>query len=272
MKEEIILYWIAVSLYGFGSIFAIIGFVFKKERFTTIALILCAIGLVPHGASILIRWIRIGHGPYINVYEVISSNTWVAMLFYLLVQKKLSLLKQASFVVLPVIFLACGFGLMASARDIPLPPSLRSYWLVLHVLFAKLTVGSFLIAFASAVLYLYKNDAKHKPLLPNQSLDKLDIAIYRFNALGFAFCIIMIIAGSIWANNAWGRYWGFDPVETWSLVVWLAYGLFLHLRLNRNWVGRRSAILTITLFLLSIGAFFFIPYLFKTIHSEYLVR
>ena len=167
-----------------------------------------------------------------------------------------------------------GFGLMSCSWGITLSPSLRSYWLSLHILFAKLCTASFLIAFGCAVLYIYRDARRAETVFGKQipSLEKLDVFIYKFNALGFAFLTIMIIAGSIWANNAWGRYWAFDPVETWSLIVWLSYGLFLHLRLNRNWAGKRSAVLTLAIFILSILAFFFIPYFLKTVHSEYLVR
>ena len=274
MNTEIVLYWMGTTLYGIGSILAIIGLVFKKERLLSLALTLGAVGLIPHGGALAVRWIRVGHGPYINMYEVMGSDAWIAMAFYLALQRKLAFLKNASAAVLPVIFLAMGFGLMSSAKDILLPPSLRSYWLVLHVLFAKLCSASFLTGFGTAAIYLYKEAGKAETLLGRRlpSLGRLDNLIYKFNAVGFAFLTIMIAAGSIWANNAWGRYWAFDPVETWSLIVWLGYGLFLHLRLNRNWEGKRSARLTLGIFIVSVLAFFFIPYFLKTVHSEYLVR
>ncbi len=274
MNEEIVFFWIGTTLYGLGSILAIIGLLFKKEKLLSAALASGAIGLIPHGVAIITRWIRVGHGPYINMYEVMSSDAWIALLFFLIAHRKFRFLSNASVVVLPVIFLSMGFGLMGSVKDIPLPPSLRSYWLVLHIVFAKLCSASFLVAFGSAVLYLYKDkhheETSFSKRLP--SIERLDSFIYKFNALGFAFLSIMIVAGSIWANNAWGRYWAFDPVETWSLITWLCYGLFLHLRLNRTWVGKKSALLTLVIFIFSILAFFFIPYFLKTAHSEYLVR
>lgn len=274
MNFEIVLYWLGTTLYAFGGILAIVGVVFKKEKLLSLAIASSAIGLIPHGGAIIIRWVRVAHGPYINMYEVMSSNAWVAMFFYFVIQKRFRFLVNASAVVLPVIVLAMGFGLMSSARDIPLPPSLKSYWLILHIIFAKLCSASFLISFGSAALYLYKSAATNNPSFSERlpSLQKLDVFVYKFNAIGFAFLTIMIVIGSIWANNAWGRYWAFDPVETWSLITWLAYGLFLHLRLNRKWTGKRSAVITVAIFGLSLLAFFFIPYFLKTVHSEYLVR
>lgn len=273
MTREILFYWLATSFYGLAAIIAITGFVFKKEKLLNMALGLGAAGLLPHAAAILLRWARVGHGPYINMYEVMSSDAWVAMFFYLVIQRRLRFLRNAAVLVMPLVFLSMGFGIMSSMKDLPLPPSLRSYWLVLHVIFAKLTTASLLVGSGSAVLYLYKKarpESAFSSRMP--SLHRLDYAVYRFNALGFAFLTVMIVAGSIWANGAWGRYWAFDPVETWSLLTWLSYGLFLHLRLNRNWAGKKSALLTLVIFVGSILAFFFIPYLLKTVHSEYLVR
>lgn len=273
MNWEIILYWTATTFYGIAGAIAIYGFVFKKEGPINLALWLSGAGLIIHGISIIIRWKSVGHGPYINMYEVMSSDAWVAMAFYLLLQIKYRFLKRAAFIVIPVVFLSMGFGIMSTIEPIPLPPSLRSYWLILHIVFAKLCSASFLVAFGLAGLYLLKisrPEAESLSRLP--APERMDILIYRFNALGFAFLSIMIIAGSIWANNAWGRYWAFDPVETWSLITWLAYGIYLHLRLNRNWLGKRSAYLTIAIFVLSVLSFFFIPYFLKTVHSEYLVR
>lgn len=273
MIWEIALYWAGTTLYGLGGVLAISGFIFKKEKLMDLSVWMGGLGLIPHGVSIIWRWVSVGHGPYINMYEVMSSDAFVAMAFYLILQWRYRFLRKASFLILPVVFLSMGFGIMSTKEEIPLPPSLRSYWLILHIIFAKLCSASFLVAFGSAGLYLYKSsrpDTAFSEKLP--STERLDVLIYRFNALGFAFLSIMIIAGSIWANNAWGRYWGFDPVETWSLITWLAYGMFLHLRLNRNWVGRRSAYLTLSIFVVSVLSFFFIPYFLKTVHSQYLVR
>lgn len=274
MKSEIILYWTAVSMYGIAGILAVVGALFRRERLLDVAMLLGAAGLLPHGASIITRWVAVGHGPYINMYEVMSSDAWIAMAFYLLFQRKFRFLKNASFVVFPVVFLTMGFGLMSSLKEIPLPPSLRSYWLILHIVFAKLCSASFLVAVGCAALFLFRGraGAHDRPDALSVSQERLDTLVYRFNAMGFVFLSIMIIAGSIWANNAWGRYWAFDPVETWSLITWLCYGLYLHLRLNRDWKGKKSAFLTIGIFVLSVLSFFFIPYLLKTVHSEYLVR
>lgn len=273
MIWEIILYWAGTTLYGLGAALAVSGFIFKKDKLIDLSLWTGGLGLLPHGVSIIMRWTRVGHGPYINMYEVMSSDAWVAMAFYLLLQLRYRFLRRASFLVIPVVFLSMGFGIMSTKEEIPLPPSLRSYWLILHIIFAKLCSASFLVAFGSAGLYLYKSSRPESPFSGRLPAPQwLDTLIYRFNALGFAFLSIMIIAGSIWANNAWGRYWAFDPVETWSLITWLAYGMFLHLRLNRNWVGRKSAYLTIGIFVLSVLSFFFIPYFLKTVHSQYLVR
>ena len=273
MTWEVNFFWVATTLYGLAGSLALFGYIFKKDKLLDLSIWVGTVGLIPHALSILLRWNRVGHAPYINMYEVMSSDAFISLIFFLLIQWKYKFLRKASFIVFFVIFLAMGLGLISTKEDIPLPPSLKSYWLILHVGFAKLCIASFLIAFSIAILYLYKSskpETEFSKKLP--SLQTLDILIYRFNAIGFAFYTIKIIAGSIWANYAWGRYWGFDPVETWSLITWFAYGMYFHLRLNKNWTGKRSSLLTVIIFTLAILSFFFIPYFLKTLHSEYLVK
>jgi len=143
------------------------------------------------------------------------------------------------------------------------------------VMFAKLTYTAFIASFAIAVAYLVRDRGGSGPLhdvldkLPSQ--DVLDDLSYRFIGAGFIFLGIMIVAGAIWANEAWGRYWGWDPIETWSLISWVVYAVYLHVRLTLGWRGRRAAwfaaaALPIVLFTL-IG----VPVAYQSIHGAYLL-
>ena len=105
--------------------------------------------------------------------------------------------------------------------------------------------------------------------LPSPAM--LDDYCYRVTAFGFITLTIMIITGSIWANNSWGSYWDWDPTETWSLVVWFVYGIYLHGRITFRWKGFISAWYIIGAFIFSIVAFFIIPYFVKSLHSQYMV-
>ncbi len=272
---DLYLFFAAFGFYLTGTIVFVAAFIFKKEKLFTGGTWLALLGLLPHSGSILLRWIEVGHGPYINRYEVFSSCTWMVIVFFLLMQARFRAIRYAGPVVIGVSFLLMAFALMSSRDPVPLPPSLESYWLVVHVIFAKLSLGSYLVATGLAATYLLKEkyggaEALFWGKVP--APDFLDDLSYRFVAFGFVFTALMIVAGSVWGNKAWGRYWGWDPVEIWSLVIWLAYGIYLHLRITYKWKGHRSSITAIICFLICILSFFIMPMVTQTIHSEYLVK
>lgn len=272
---DVFLFLAAIGLYAASTVVYVAAFVFKKEKWFTVALWPALVGLVPHSASILLRWIAAGHGPYINRYEVFSSCTWTIVTFFLLIQVRFRAVRYTGPVTMGVSFLLMGFALMSSREPVPLPPSLESYWLVVHIIFAKLSLGSYLVATGLAVTHLLKE--RHRSgegpfWIKIAAPEFLDDLSYRFVAFGFVFTGMMIAAGSIWGNKAWGRYWGWDPVEIWSLVIWLAYGIYLHLRITYKWNGRRSSISAIVCFVICILSFFIMPMVSETIHSEYLVK
>ena len=179
------------------------------------------------------RWIATEHGPYITMYEVLSKYAWFSVVVFLLAQYKYEKIKVAGFLVMPAVLLIMGAGSTYS-RDIQLiPASLRSYWLIAHVTFANLAFGSLLVATGIAALYILKerNSMKKEPESPFYKklpeLKVMDELMYQFVAAGILFLSIMIGTGAIWANQTWGRYWGWDPTETWSLIVWFMYGICL---------------------------------------------
>lgn len=273
-NADIVFYWAAVTAYAAAFVAFVVGLVFKRERLFAAASWICALGLVPHVVAVALRWIAVGHGPYINRYEVFSSDAGIAVLLFVLVQRPFPMARYAGPVVSAGAFLLMGVGLMSSRTVVPLPPSLESYWLVLHVVFAKLSFGSYLVAAGLAVTFLLK-ERRVEPegfwaKVPSPAV--LDDLSYRFAALGFLFTGVMIAAGAVWANRAWGRYWGWDPVELWSLVVWLVFGLYLHLRITFRWKGRRAAVTAIGCLLVAALGFFVMPAVVSTLHGEYLVK
>ncbi|MBU4077957.1 MAG: cytochrome c biogenesis protein CcsA, partial [Euryarchaeota archaeon] len=232
-----ILYLAATTLYGLSSIIYIYCFVFRKEERISYAYYGALAGLLFHSVSIALRWIESGHGPYVNMYEVLSKYAWFCVVIFLLAQQKYPKIKSAGFAVMPVTFLIMGFG-MTYSRDVVMEPtSLHSYWLIAHVVFANLAFGSILVAVGIAALYILKDRRLNKKEKTDDdsfydrlpTLNVMDDLMYRFVASGLLFLTIMITTGAIWANQTWGRYWGWDPTETWSLVTWFMYGLCLHL-------------------------------------------
>lgn len=231
-----------------------------------------AAALALHTVALGLRWRVTGHGPYVNTYEVLSSNAWLLALAFLLLSLRFRWLASLGAPVMSIAFLMLGAGLMGSDEVKRLPPTLQSSWLVVHILFAKLTVVSIAIASAVSALFLLKarGAAEGSWLARTPALDVLDDWGYRLVAFGFIALSNMIIAGAIWANASWGSYWSWDPAETWSLVVWFVYGLYLHGRVTFGWRGRVSAWFIIGSFLFSLVAFFVFPYFVKGQHSQYM--
>lgn len=271
---EWVIYLTAATLYALSSVLYIYCLVFRKEEKLGYAFNSAVAGLVFHSISIALRWIETGHGPYINMYEALSSYAWVCVVIFLLVQQKYEKIKITGSIVMPISFLMMGVG-TAYSRDIQtLPAALRSYWLIAHIGFAKLAFGSILVAVGIAVLYILKErhkengeDLFYKRLPELKVMDEL---MYRFVAAGFLFLTIMIGAGAIWANQTWGRYWGWDPIETWSLISWFTYGICLHLRMNMGWTEKRIAWLIIFSIFVLAFSLFGVGYVYSGLHTRYL--
>jgi ABC-type transport system involved in cytochrome c biogenesis permease subunit len=203
-------------------------------------------------------------------YEVLSSNAWIAIVMLLLVVWRRPNWAPVALVALPASILMVGFGLFTSPEARNLPPTLRSMWLVFHVLFNKLAVGAFILSLATAVCLLRKqNGASGKWLDRLPGVDALEAYTVRFIGFGFVFWTTTIGAGAIWANQSWGRYWGWDPIETWSLVTWLAYAVLLHARLFFRVKARATAWGTIACFALSVLTVLIFPFIFPSMHSAY---
>lgn len=271
------LYWLAVVLYAISTVVYLVGLFWRREDLITRATSLVGGTLLPHGAAILLRWAAIGHGPYINRYEVFSSDVWVGLAIFLAFQYRFPRLRVAGAAIMPVSFLLMGLGALSTAEPEPLAPSLKSTWLVIHVGFAKLAFGSVLIAFGVAVAYLLRQRAERLGTINHfygrlPGMARMDELNYRFTGLGFICLAIMIMSGSIWANDAWGNYWSWDAIETWSLATWLFYGVNLHLRTTYRWQGDRAAWLAIVTFAAMVIAFKGLAYVAPGAHVGYLAK
>ncbi|GAB4339629.1 MAG: cytochrome c biogenesis protein CcsA [Desulfobulbaceae bacterium] len=267
-------YWLSLALYITAGVFFLAGLVFVKKDAGRAGSVLAATGLLMHTVSLGQRWLQTGHGPYVSTYEILSSNTWIVVLFFLLLQARLPRLRNLGAVVMPLAFLMMGFALVGSTEARTLSPTLLSGWLVVHIIFAKLTVAALIVAVSLSVVYLLRATGREVKKILRYELPRGELLLdyaYRFVAFGFVTMTIMIVTGAIWADTSWGSYWAWRPTETWSLGVWLAYGVFLHGRVTFNWSGRVVSWYVILAFLFSILAFFVLPFLVKGIHSQYMV-
>ncbi|WP_026853347.1 cytochrome c biogenesis protein [Geothrix fermentans] len=267
---EATLHWSSVAVYALAAVLFAHALMWNHPERARWATWVAALGLAPHAAAILARWAAVGHGPYMAKSEVLSSNAWIAVLMLLVVLWRRPGWAGLALVALPGAILMMGLGLFADPQAKDLPPTLRSIWLIFHIFFTKLAVGAFLLAFAAAVILLRKlRGAASRFLERFPAAEVLDASMIRFVGFGFVFWSTTIIAGAIWAHQSWGRYWGWDPIETWSLVTWLCFGSLLHLRLFYRLGPRTTAWLVIGCFGVSILTAFILPFLVPSLHAAY---
>jgi cytochrome c-type biogenesis protein CcsB len=213
--------------------------------------------------TIVARGIQTGHGPFSNMYEFAIAFSWGIIVMGLFFQwrYKTGAVKDVG---LLVALLLTIFATVQHTKPEPLVPALQqSILLSVHVASAVVAYGTFTIGFGAAVLFLIQNRRK-SPWLPSAEL--LDTMSYHSVVIGFPFLTALIVLGALWADIAWGRYWGWDPKETASLVTWLLYAAYLHARVMRGWKGARTAILLIVGFA-AILLTFFGNYIFTGLHS-----
>ncbi|GII98260.1 cytochrome c-type biogenesis protein CcsB [Sediminihabitans luteus] len=202
-------------------------------------------------AAIVTRGIAAGRTPWANMYEFSMVGAFVALAVFLGVNARRDVRYLGAFVTgLATLFLV----LAQNAFFVPangVQPALQSYWLVIHVGVAITATGVFTVAFVTSVLQLLRDSRDNGSALLNRKafgwLDvtpaptQLEALSFRMNAVGFVLWTFTVIGGAIWAEHAWARYWGWDPKETWSFIVWVVYAAYLHARTTRGWSGRRAA-------------------------------
>ncbi len=257
-----ILYIIAAVFY-FSYLFS------KRERAAWLGYIVAAVGLIVHSAALIIRTIESGHAPFTNMYESLSFLSWAAILAYILMEGKYRIKKAGPYFMLIVIALmALASSPLMPQEAQPLVPALQSYWLWLHVSVTLLGEAFFAIAFVTSILYLIADSKEKKGIPTSLSSEKLDSISYRSIAVGFPlFTLGGLVFGMVWAYQAWGRYWSWDPKEVWSLITWFVFALYLHTRIVMGWKGRRSAIIAIIGFLAALFTYFGVNYLLSGLHS-----
>ncbi len=270
---EIGLHWASVAFYAISACFFVYGFVFKKERALKWGVAAAVAGLIPHTMALALRWYYTGHGPYLRRYEVYSSDVLIGLVVFTIVQWRKTTLRPLGVIIMPASFLLIGMAVLSSPEIRPLPETFQTFWLFVHIFFAKLAYGSCLIATALAGFYLLVNRSGFQSggwtsKLPEPMI--IDELSYKFTGFGFIMIGVMIAAGAIWANDAWGRYWAWDPVETWSLISWVIYGIYLHLRRIHGWKGTKAAWYNIASFALLLFTIFGIGLLYISNHSPYM--
>jgi cytochrome c-type biogenesis protein CcsB len=222
----------------------------RTERAARIATALMALGFLLLLAGVIARGISNGHVPWGNMYEFSITGALAFTGAYLIALRKYDLRWLGLFISLGAL-LTLGTAITLLYRDsAPLVPALKSTWLIIHVVAAIISGGVFLLSNVIAGAYLYLDNLERKGGRPAwlrrlPELEVLDQLSYRLVAFVFPLWTFSVIAGAIWAESAWGRYWGWDPKETWAFITWVAYAAYLHARVTVGWRGRRAAWLCI---------------------------
>jgi cytochrome c-type biogenesis protein CcsB len=261
-----ITYWVNLSLFRDSFLVSKIG------RFSTIIaslllfFILCS------------RWVVAGYFPLSNLYESLLFLTWTLLSIYLFIETKTKS-KLIGAILIPVAVLINGFANLTLSPEMqkssPLVPALQSNWLMMHVSMMLLSYATLIMGSLLCILFLVisKNKEVDLKIIDDSSLPLYNIMLdyyeakllspsnemaelgklkllqsidnwsYRIIGLGFPFLTIGIISGGVWANEAWGSYWSWDPKETWALITWLVFATYLHARITKGWEGKKTAIL-----------------------------
>ena len=284
------IYWVNLSLFNGSKLLTKIG------RFSTIIanfMLFCILSS---------RWSLAGYFPLSNLYESLLFLTWILLTIYLYIEIKTKS-QLIGAVLIPVTLLINGFANLTLSPEMqkssPLVPALQSNWLMMHVSmmlvsYGTLIMGSLLcilflvisrfrdidlkvIDNSSAPLYSIMVDYYEAKLLTPSTeiselgklklLQSLDNWSYRIIGLGFPFLTIGIISGGVWANEAWGSYWSWDPKETWALITWLVFATYLHARITKGWEGQKTALLGSAGFFVIWICYLGVNFLGKGLHS-----
>ena len=267
--------WMSM-LFFLSTIFHWGGLLARTDFGSAVGSKLCWAAILMGFTGMMVRWYEsyllgadIGHIPVSNLYEVFVLFCLITALFTVFYEEKYATRQVSAFILL-IISAAVGFLLWyMSSRDAqeiqPLVPALQSWWMKIHVPANFIGYGTFALAAMVGVAYLVKSKGVFVDRLP--PLEVLDDIMYKAIAVGFAFFTIATILGALWAADAWGGYWSWDPKETWALIVWLNYAAWLHMRLMKGLRGQIAAWWAVIGLLVTTFAFLGVNMFLSGLHS-----
>ncbi|WP_084105174.1 c-type cytochrome biogenesis protein CcsB [Demequina sp. NBRC 110056] len=246
-----------------------------RSRAAGIAKSTTLVGAILNGIGVVARGIEAGHAPWSTMYEYTITGTFVAVVVFLIVQSRRDVSYLAPGVTgFATIALGIGMTVLYEAST-GLRPALQSFWLVVHVSIAIIATGVLIVGAVATVLQLMRDyrDSGTAWLQRFRWIEavpepaKLEALAFRLHAVGFVLWTFTVMAGAVWAEHSWGRYWGWDPKEVWSFVIWVIYAAYLHARTTQGWAGRRSAVLALIGFVALIMNFTVVNIFFQGMHT-----
>jgi cytochrome c-type biogenesis protein CcsB len=245
----------------------------RGSTFERVATAMMVLGLLVHVSSVVTRGLAAERVPWANMFEFSLTGTAIIVAVYLVAGRFVDLSFLGAYVMgLNLVLLAIG-SVNYYVEVVPLQPALQSAWLVIHVLVAILGTGFFAIAAGLSIAQLIQTKREQARLsglrfmdtLP--AADRLEDLAYRVALVGFVLWTFTLIAGAVWAERAWGRYWGWDTKEVWTFIIWVLYAGYIHARATRGWRGARSSWLSIIGFAAVLFNFGVVNVFFKGLHA-----
>ena len=251
--------YLAALLSGAVNLFA------RRQPLATANTLLLVGGVVAQTVYIILRWIAAERAPFSNMYESLVLFAWAIVFVHLCLRFRRTLPAMGAATALLAVLTLAYASTFFDSEIKPLMPALRSNWLSVHVFTCFLGYGAFAVGFVSSIAYLIIGRATSKAAPDTKTA--LDVVTGKTISFGFLFLTAGIITGAVWANSAWGTYWSWDPKETWSLVTWFIYAVYLHCKFMRGWSGRRSAWISVIGFLAVLFTYFGVNFLLSGLHS-----
>jgi cytochrome c-type biogenesis protein CcsB len=245
----------------------------RADRIGRMGFALNILGVLVHAAAVVLRGLATDRVPWGNMYEYGSAVCLVAMVGWLVLAKRFDIRRLSVWVLMPIVVLLFLGGTVLYTAAAPVQPALQSYWLAIHVTAVSIASGLLLLPGVASLMYLfraaYEKDntrfARFAVRLPKAEV--LDRLAYRVTIVGFPLFTFAIICGAIWAESAWGRFWGWDPKETTAFVAWVIYAVYLHARATAGWRGSRAAVINVLGFAAMVFNLFFINLVTSGLHS-----
>ncbi len=240
----------------FAMFFYAVSLFAAKKLNSFLSRIFISAAIISLSVYIGLRWQIAARPPLSNMFESLVIFSWAIVLVLIFIDLKYRIKGIAALAALMSLLLL-GYASLLDKEITPLPPALKSNWLAIHVLTCFIGYAALTVAFISSIILLCK---RKKDI-------NFDMISYKMIAFGFLFLTLGIISGSVWANSAWGTYWSWDPKETWSLITWFIYAIYLHTRLRKRWKGKKAAWLSVIGFLAMLFTYFGVNYLLSGLHS-----
>ncbi len=249
----------------------------RVDFFGRLGLMITVLGAALQASAVVLRGVAAQRAPWGNMYEFVSAALLFAVIVYLVLALRFGM-RWLGIGVTLVLSVGLGLAVTEFYVDVaPLVPALHSVWFIIHIVAACISAAAFNIGAIAAIMYLIRDRAERKAdeagtelvgyLAKLPTSRRLDLISYRLHAFAVPIWTFTIVAGAIWAQYAWGRFWNWDPKETWSLITWLVYVGYLHARATAGWRGRRVAIIAVVGVITFWFNFIGVNLLFRGLHA-----